>query len=124
MDDLFDRLDKRGDARIKHDARDDHGAEVLDAPVSQGMFPVGRFSRKFRAHDRDDGRKGVGEVVDRIEDDRDGVGEASPTAALNAARSTFVTIPTALVRTMILSRVSVNGSQRCSSVPIIRFYLI
>ena len=60
--------------RIEHNARDGHRAEVLDAPISQRMLPVGQFSRQFRAHDRDDGRQSVGEVVDRIEDDRDGVG--------------------------------------------------
>ena len=60
--------------RIEHNARDGHRAEVLDAPIFQRMLPVGQFSRQFRAHDRDDGRQSVGEVVDRIEDDRDGVG--------------------------------------------------
>ena len=73
MDDLPDGLDQRSDTGIQHDRGNDHGAQVFDPPVSQGVLPVRRPSRQFRADDRDDRRERVGQIVHGVQHHGDGV---------------------------------------------------
>ena len=73
MDDLFDRLDERRDARVEHERGDDHGAQVFDPAVAEGMLLIRLFRAELRADDRHDGGERVGEVVYRVENDGDRV---------------------------------------------------
>ena len=74
-EDLLDRLDQRGRAGGEDDGRDEHGAEILHPPVAEGVLVVRRPLGELDAEDRDDRAHGVGEVVDRVEDDGDRAGE-------------------------------------------------
>ncbi len=69
LNDFFDGFDKRGHTCREHDDGDDDGAEVLDAPESEGVFPVGRALREFGAHDGNDTRERVAQVVHGIHND-------------------------------------------------------
>ena len=75
MDDLLDGLHRGGDAGVQHDAGDDHGAQVLDASVAEGVLLIGQPARQLGADDGDDGGQGVGQVVDRVQDHGDRVGD-------------------------------------------------
>jgi hypothetical protein len=74
-EDALDGLGCGGDARPQHDDGDDDRREVLDAPIAKGVLAVGLLAGKLGAHDGDDGRRGVRQVVDGVEHDGDGVHE-------------------------------------------------
>ena len=74
MNDLFDRLHKGRKACVQHNHGDDHRAQVFDAPVTKRMLFIRFLSRQLRANDRDQGASGIGDVVDCVKHDRDGVG--------------------------------------------------
>ena len=73
VDDLLDGLHEGGNARVQHDHGDDHGAEVFDTPVAEGMLLVRLSACELRTDDRDQRAARVGNIVDRVEHDGDGV---------------------------------------------------
>ena len=73
MDDLFDRFHRGGDTCVQDDRRDHDGAEILCPAVTEGMLFIRPASGKPGADDRDHRRERVGQVVDRIQRDRDGM---------------------------------------------------
>ena len=74
MEDLLYGLHKGSDAGIEHDHGDDHGAQIFDAPVSEWMLFVRFSARQLRSHDGDQRAAGVGDVVDGVQNDGNGVG--------------------------------------------------
>ena len=74
-DDLLDRFHQRGCARCQHNGRDHNGAEILDAPVAEGVLCVRAALGELDAEYRDDGAQRVCEVIDRVEHDGDGARE-------------------------------------------------
>ena len=69
VEDFLHRLDERGDTCRQHDDGDDDGAEVLDAPETEGMLPVGWTLGEFRAYNGDDARQRIAQVIDGIHHD-------------------------------------------------------
>ena len=75
MDDLLDGLCQGRDAGVQHDQADDHGAQVLDSSVAEGVLLVRFLSGQLRADDGDDAAQGVAEVVHGVQDDGDRAGD-------------------------------------------------
>ena len=75
VDDLFHGLRQRGHAGVENDDGDDGGGEVFRPAVAVGMLLVRLAPGDPGAHDGDDGGEGVGEIVDRVQHNGDGVGQ-------------------------------------------------
>ena len=63
------------DSMSEDDARDDDGAEILNAPVAEGVLVVRAALGELYAEDRDDGAEGVRQVVHGVQHNGDGVGQ-------------------------------------------------
>ena len=74
MNDLLNRFDGGRDTGIENDTGYDHGAEILDPSIPERVLLVGKFSRQLCSDDRDDRRKRVRQVIDRVQDHRDRIG--------------------------------------------------
>ena len=85
MDDALRGLGERGHARPRDDGGDDDGGDVLGAAMPVGVLAIRWLVGQVRAHDGDDRRERVGEVVDCVEHDGDGVGE-QPDGRLEACQ--------------------------------------
>ena len=75
VNDLFDGLDQGRGTRGQDDGRNDDGAEILNAPVAEGVLFVRAALGQLHAQDGDDGAERVGEVVHRVQHNGDGVGQ-------------------------------------------------
>ena len=74
MDDLFHGFHEGGDPRVQHQQRNDHGAQVFDPAVAEGVLPVRLLPGQLRPDDGDDRTGRVRQVVDRVHHDGDGIG--------------------------------------------------
>ena len=77
MDDLLYRFDKRSNTGIQDDHGDDHGAQVFDAPITEGMLFIRFLPGQLCSDDRDQRTACIGDVIHRIEHDGDGIGHQS-----------------------------------------------
>ena len=75
VDDPLDRGLAEFEAHDADQKGDDEAGDVLETAVTERMVRVRCFSRKTETDHRDDRRAGVGEVVQSVTDDGDGVGE-------------------------------------------------
>ncbi len=73
MKNLFDGFHKGGDAGVKHDHGNDHGAEVFYAPVAEGMLFIRLHAGQLGADDGNERAAGIRDVVDRVQHDGDGM---------------------------------------------------
>ena len=73
MNDLLDRLFKGSDTGVKYDHRNDHGAQVLDAPVTERMLLVRLLSGELCAYDRDQRASRVRDIVDGVKHNGNGM---------------------------------------------------
>ena len=73
MDDLLDGFNKGRDAGIQHNHGNDHGAQVFDPPVAEGMLLVRFPAGQLCPDDRDQGTARVGDIVYRVKHNGDGV---------------------------------------------------
>ena len=72
-DDLLDRFDEGGHACVQHQQGDHHRAQILHPAVTERVLFVGLLARKLRSDDRDNGAECVGQIVDGVHHDGDGV---------------------------------------------------
>ena len=75
MDDAFDRGFTELEAHDADQKGNDEAGDVLQATVTERMVGVRCFSRETKTDHRDDRRSRVGEVVQSVTDDGDGVRE-------------------------------------------------
>ena len=55
----------------------DEAADVLDTAVAEGVIQVGLLTGHFESDEGDQGRAGIGQVVEGIGSDGDGTGEGT-----------------------------------------------
>ena len=67
VNNLFHRFYKGSNTRIKHDDRNDHGAEIFDPSISERMLFIRLFCCQLCPHDGDQRTSRIGNIVYRIQ---------------------------------------------------------